>query len=65
MDMDDMPLRKDGALKQLQKEDLDPYSLEALNERIEVLRAEITRSEAAIKEKSSSRSAAEALFNKS
>ena len=64
MDMDDLPLRKDDLLKKLQKEDLDPYSIEALEERIEGLRAEIKRAEAAVEEKSDSRSAAEALFNK-
>lgn len=65
MDMDDLPRRKDDVLKQLQKEDLDPYSIEALNERIEGLNAEIKRAQAAIAEKSDSRNAAEALFNKS
>lgn len=64
MDMDDLPRQKDDALKQLQKEDLDPYSIEALKARIEGLRGEIARSEAAIAEKSDSRSEAEALFNK-
>jgi len=65
MDMDDLPMRKSDALSLLQKEDLDPYSIEALNERIEGLHAEIKRAEAAIAEKSDSRNEAEALFGKS
>lgn len=43
--------------------DLDPVSVEELGERIEILRAEIARMEAAIAAKKDQRSAADALFS--
>lgn len=43
--------------------DLDPVSVEELGERIEILRAEIARMEAAIAAKRDQRSAADALFS--
>lgn len=61
-DLEPRPAR--GApLIDLQREDLDGYSVEGLKERIEGLRAEIERSQAAIDGKSSQRNAADALFN--
>jgi uncharacterized small protein (DUF1192 family) len=47
----------------LGREDLDLYSVEELNERIEALQAEIERSTAAIAAKNAKKSAADALFN--
>ena len=47
----------------LQREDLDGYSVEGLKERIAGLEAEIARTRAAMEGKSSQRSAADALFN--
>lgn len=61
-DLEPRPVR--GApLRDLTREDLDSYSVEDLNGRIEVLQAEIARSKAAIEGKSSQRNAADALFN--
>jgi uncharacterized small protein (DUF1192 family) len=50
-------------LKALIREDLDPYSVDDLNERIELLKAEIERCGRAISGKQDKKSAAEALFN--
>lgn len=43
-------------------EDLSELGIEQLNERLEVLRQEMGRTEAAIKQKKAGRSAAEAFF---
>jgi uncharacterized small protein (DUF1192 family) len=51
-----------AALGQLEREDLDLYAVEELKERIERLRAEISRVEAKLEKKQSGRSAADALF---
>lgn len=65
MDMDDnLPFRGTDPLKQLIREDLDPLSIDELNERIAALKAEIARCEAKIGTASSHRSAADALFRK-
>ena len=61
-DLDPRPQRG-AALKALSREDLDLYSVEELQERIEALEAEIARSRRAIDGKSSQKSAADALFN--
>lgn len=61
---DDLPLKKGSALDAVVREDLDPLSLEQLEERITVLEAEILRVQADIKRKSTHMSAAEALFKK-
>lgn len=61
-DLEPRPLR--GAnLTALSREDLDLYSVEELNERIEALQAEIERSRSAIATKAAKKSAADALFN--
>lgn len=62
---DDLPRRESAPLKALALEDLEPYSIEALHLRIERLEAEISRARHAINGKTSTRSAADALFRKS
>lgn len=61
-DLDPRPQR--GAmLTALGREDLDLYSVEELNERIEVLTGEIERARSKIAGKTAKKSAADALFN--
>lgn len=61
-DLEPRPTR--GAnLTALTREDLDLYSVDELNERIETLNAEIDRSRRAISGKQDKKSAADALFN--
>ncbi len=66
---DDLPLslrvaaRGPAALKGLATEDLDPYSVDDLQERIAALEAEIQRSAAAIERKKNRLSEASALFS--
>jgi uncharacterized small protein (DUF1192 family) len=52
-----------ATLTALAREDLDLYSVEELNERIEALQAEIDRARAAIDGKQAKKNAADALFN--
>jgi len=47
----------------LGREDLELYSVEELNERIEALQTEVDRVRAAIAAKAAKKSAADALFN--
>lgn len=57
------PRRGRGALLvELSREDLDPYAVEDLRERIEALKAEIARVEQRLESKTSGRAAADALF---
>ena len=56
------PARGD-VLRALSREDLELYGREELKERIEVLRGEITRTEAQLERKHSGRAAADALFS--
>lgn len=69
MNEDELPLslrnanRGAGALAGLAKEDLDPYSVEELSDRVTALEAEITRAREAIDRKKNRLSAAEALFS--
>ena len=66
MDLDDLfPSKPDDPLVALAKQDLDPMSIEELNERIAALKAEIARVEAHMQRVLSHRSAAEELFKKS
>lgn len=51
-------------LKALAAEDLEPFSIEALESRIAALEAEIARARQAIAAKGATRSAADALFRK-
>jgi len=62
---DNEPLtpRSAGPLHGLVREDLDPYSVEDLEARIEALQAEIVRSRDIMERKKNRRSAADALFS--
>ncbi|QDM41042.1 DUF1192 domain-containing protein [Altererythrobacter sp. TH136] len=62
MDADDRPRPKGDAASLLAKEDLAPYSLDELAERIELLEAEIARIRAHRDRAAAHRSAADALF---
>jgi uncharacterized small protein (DUF1192 family) len=64
MDDDNLPLRGDNPLSKLVREDLDPLSINELDDRIAMLRQEITRCEAKKAAASSHMSAAAALFKK-
>ena len=65
MDLDDLfPSKPDDPLIALAKQDLDPLSIEELQERIEALKAEIARVEAHRSAATKHRSAAEELFKK-
>nr|WP_137677008.1 DUF1192 domain-containing protein [Parerythrobacter lutipelagi] len=64
MELDDLPRPKGDAASKLGLEDLAPYSLNELDERIALLRAEIGRVEAHRDKASAHRSAADALFGK-
>ncbi|MFN3778762.1 MAG: DUF1192 domain-containing protein [Brevundimonas aurantiaca] len=55
--------RRGEALNTLEREDLDPYSIEDLQERIGALTAEISRAQTAIEKKQAKKSAADALFS--
>ena len=66
MDLDDLfPDRKRDHLAELARQDLDPLSVDELQERIEALKEEIARVEAHMIRAASHRSAAEELFKKS
>ncbi len=54
---------RDAALRALTREDLDLQGTEELQARIETLRAEIARAEAALSSKQARKSAADALFS--
>lgn len=56
------PGGRGAALVDLRREDLDPYAVEELRERIDALEAEIDRTRAALDKKQAKRSAADALF---
>ena len=62
MDDDALNEKPDLTLGFLAKQDLYTMSVDDLEERIAALKAEITRCEAAIKDRGSSRSEAEKLF---
>jgi uncharacterized small protein (DUF1192 family) len=62
---DNLPLRRNDPLTILVREDLDPYSINELEERISLLRQEIERCEAKKSAASSHRSVADSLFKKS
>jgi uncharacterized small protein (DUF1192 family) len=65
MDLDDLfPSKPDDPLVALGKQDLDPISIDELRERIEALKAEISRVEIHIARVQNHRSAAEELFKK-
>jgi uncharacterized small protein (DUF1192 family) len=62
---DNEPLARQnaGPLHGLVREDLDPYSVEDLEARIETLQGEISRATTALERKKNRRSAADALFS--
>ena len=65
MDIDDLfPSKPGDPLVELGRQDLDPLSVDELNERIKALKAEIARVEAHIERVTAHRSAAEELFKK-
>ena len=65
MDLDELfPSKPDDPLVALGRQDLDPLSVDELNERIDALKAEIARVEAHIQRVETHRSAAEELFKK-
>ncbi|CAN5157367.1 hypothetical protein BH10PSE1_BH10PSE1_02900 [soil metagenome] len=61
-DLEPRPVRG-ATLSALGREDLDLYSVQELEERIEALNGEIDRAKAAITAKQAKKSAADALFN--
>ncbi|MES2988540.1 MAG: DUF1192 domain-containing protein [Pseudomonadota bacterium] len=65
MDADEnLPRRKDDLAEQLGKQDLDPYSVEELAERIALLEAEILRAKAKMQRAVNHRASADALFKR-
>lgn len=65
MDADEnLPLRSDDPLAKLVRQDLDPLSVDELEERIATLKTEISRCEGKIAFATRHRSAADALFRK-
>ena len=65
MDADEnLPRRKDDLAAQLGKQDLDPFSVDELNERVELLEAEIARCKAKIQYAINHRASADALFKR-
>lgn len=65
MDLDDLfPSKPGDPLVELGRQDLDPMSVEELDERIAALKAEIARVEAHLEAGAKHRSAAEDLFRK-
>lgn len=65
MDLDDLfPSKPDDPLVALARQDLDPLSIDELNERIAALKAEIARVEAHMQRAQTHLSAAEELFRK-
>ena len=65
MDLEELfPSKPDDPLVALAKQDLDPISIEELQQRIELLKAEIARVEVHIERVLKHRSAAEDLFKK-
>jgi uncharacterized small protein (DUF1192 family) len=65
MDSDEnLPLRRDDPLANLVRQDLDPLSVAELEERISMLKTEISRCEGKIAFATRHRSAADELFKK-
>jgi len=65
MDLDDLfPSKPEDPLKALGRQDLDPLSVDELEERIAALKAEIARVEAHMQQAQTHKSAAEELFKK-
>lgn len=64
MDPDDLPRPRGDAASKLAGESLDPYSVEELNTRIQLLEAEVVRIVAHRDKAKAHRVAADALFGK-
>ena len=65
MDLEDLfPSKPGDPLAELAKQDLDPMSVDELQERIALLKAEIERVQSHMQRAQSHRSAAEELFKK-
>ena len=65
MDLDELfPDKPKDPLTELKKQDLDPLSIDELDERIAALKEEIARVEAHMNRAQTHRSAAEELFTK-
>jgi uncharacterized small protein (DUF1192 family) len=65
MDLDELfPDKPKDPLTELKKQDLDPLSIDELDERIAALKEEIARVEAHMNRAQTHRSAAEELFKK-
>ena len=65
MDLEELfPSKPDDPLVALAKQDLDPMSVDELQERIALLKAEIERVQSHMQRAQSHRSAAEELFKK-
>jgi uncharacterized small protein (DUF1192 family) len=65
MDLDELfPSKPEDPLKALGRQDLDPLSVDELEERIAALKAEIARVEAHMQRAQTHKSAAEELFKK-
>jgi len=63
MDDDELDIPKGSLLKQLTDEDLEVHSVEALKNRINVLKTEIARTEAEINNKKNAYADADSFFN--
>ena len=61
---ENLPRRKDDLAQQLGKQDLDPFSVEELQERIELLEAEIARTRTRKERAVNHRASADALFKR-
>ena len=64
MDLDDIPRRSDDPLAQIARQDLDPFSVDELHARIDVLEAEILRVRKKIEGAVNHRATADALFKR-
>ena len=65
MDVDDsLPRKSRDLVAELARQDLDPFSVEELQERIAMLEAEIARSKQRIERAVNHRASAEELFRK-
>lgn len=64
MDLDDLPKKKDTPIEAVEAEKLDSLSTDELAYRIRVLKREIERTEAELREKSASKAVAEDVFKR-
>lgn len=63
MDDDELDIPKGSLLKQLSDEELEVHSVEALTNRIAILKTEISRTEAEIEKKKDAYADADSFFN--